>query len=123
MPKEVKDTEVKSVRKTRASPKEDARKRKKKDPNAPKRPSTAFFVFSADKRNEVKQANPGATVGTIAKVLGDMWKKLTEEEKKPYNERAAQDKVRYEQDMQAYNEAKASAHDVGAEDEEEEDEE
>lgn len=41
----------------------------------------------------VKEANPGAGIGDIAKLLGAEWKALTAEEKAPYEERARADKV------------------------------
>lgn len=42
----------------------------------------------------VKEANPGAGIGDIAKLLGAEWKALTAEQKAPYEERARADKVR-----------------------------
>ena len=55
-------------------PKKDAadgktKKAKKiKDPNAPKRPMTAYFLFKGEKRAEVKKSNPDIKVQDIAKV-------------------------------------------------------
>ena len=40
----------------------------KKDPNAPKRPMTAYFLFMGDKRAEVREKNPDFKIGDIAKV-------------------------------------------------------
>ena len=42
--------------------------KKIKDPNAPKRPMTAYFLFMGEKRAEVKQSNPDIKVQDIAKV-------------------------------------------------------
>jgi ABC-type transporter MlaC component len=78
------------------------RKRAKKDPNAPKRALSAFFFFSQIKRPEVQQAHPEHKVGQIAQEMGKMWKALTEQEKKKYEEMASRDKVRYEADMKEY---------------------
>ena len=39
--------------------------RSEKDPNAPKRPLSAYFIFSNESREEVKKANPGSTVGDV----------------------------------------------------------
>ena len=44
----------------------------------------AFIVFCNEKRAQVKEANPEAKMGEITKILGDEWKKMTDEEKKPY---------------------------------------
>jgi len=38
----------------------------------------------------------------IAKKIGEKWGKMTPEEKKPYEEKAAADKVRYEKEMEKY---------------------
>lgn len=45
-----------------------------KDPNAPKRPLSAFFWYSSDERKKLKEQTPTATVGQLAKILGEMWK-------------------------------------------------
>jgi high mobility group protein B1 len=52
-------------------------KRAKKNPDAPKRPMSAFLFYSQDKRRSIKQANPGMRNTEISRVLGDMWKKAT----------------------------------------------
>lgn len=58
-----------------------AKKEKKaKDPDAPKRPASAYILFSNAKRAEVVKANPGAKLPEVAKVLGGMWKALTPEQ-------------------------------------------
>lgn len=47
-----------------------------KDPNAPKRPLSAFFLFSQDERPEIKKKNPSMSVGDISKEIGARWKKV-----------------------------------------------
>uniref|UniRef100_A0A3B3ZRJ7 High mobility group protein B2 n=1 Tax=Periophthalmus magnuspinnatus TaxID=409849 RepID=A0A3B3ZRJ7_9GOBI len=54
-------------------PPKGAKGKKKKDPNAPKRPPSAFFVFCSDHRPKIKADNPGISIGDIAKKLGEMW--------------------------------------------------
>merc|ERR1712212_1427663 len=77
--------------------------KRKKDPNAPKRPQTAFFVFSTKHREEVKkELGEGVRVGDIAKRLGEKWKELTDEDKTEYNEEAARQKVDYDKAMEEY---------------------
>ena len=44
------------------------KKKKKKDPNRPKRNQSAFFLYSNAVRNDVKEQNPEAKFGDIAKV-------------------------------------------------------
>ncbi|KAI8366236.1 high mobility group box domain-containing protein [Blakeslea trispora] len=80
----------------RAADKEDKKKRSKKDPNAPKRGLSAYMFFSQEQRQTVKDENPEATFGQIGKLLGEKWKNMSEEDKKPYVEKAEKDKQRYE---------------------------
>ncbi|CAK6984412.1 high mobility group protein B2b [Scomber scombrus] len=78
------------------------RGRKRKDPNAPKRPPSAFFVFCSEYRPSVKQQYPGLSIGDCAKKLGEMWSKLTQSEKLPYEEKAQKLREKYDRDMVAY---------------------
>lgn len=71
-----------------------------KDKTGPKRPTTAFFAFSSEKRPEIKEAHPDWKVGDIAKELGKLWKEMSDEEKAPYNDIAAKDKERYEREKE-----------------------
>ena len=88
---------------------EGGRKRKKKDPNAPKRPLSAFFLFCADERPAVKVVYPNYSVGDVAKELGDRWNKVSADVKQKYEQKANKDKLRYEQDMNAYKAKKGGA--------------
>jgi len=77
-------------------------KKKKKDPNAPKRNQSSFFLYSNATRNDVKVANPEAKFGQIAQIISRHFKALPEEERAYWDEKAAQDKVRYQRAMEAY---------------------
>lgn len=62
-----------------------------------KRPQTAFFLFMADFRKEYKAAHPDSkNVAAVAKEGGERWKSMTDEEKKPYLDKAAELKAQYE---------------------------
>lgn len=56
-------------------PRATSSKKAGKDPNAPKRPLSAFFLFSQDERPDIKKKNPSLSVGDIAKEIGSRWKK------------------------------------------------
>ena len=71
------------------------KKRKKKDPNAPKRPLSAYFIFMGKKRTEVKEQNADLSTAQVAKKLGAMWKTMTPEDKKVYDDEAAKLKADY----------------------------
>jgi len=81
---------------------EKKKKKKKKDPNKPKVPQSAFLFFSTDKRKDVIAAYPGITFQDIAKKLGEMWKGFTEADKKPYEQKADRDRLRYKEEMEHY---------------------
>ena len=89
-------------------PKKPKTKKKKKpkkplkDPNAPKRAMTSFMVFSGEMRNKVKEENPDMKLVEIASELGRRWKALTDEEKKPYQDKADADKERFNEEMEGY---------------------
>lgn len=105
-----------------------AKKRKKKDPNAPKRPLSTFFLFSQDERPAVKALYPNYSVGEIAKELGERWNKVSPEVKAKYELKATQAKQNYEVEMGKYRGKKplmggAAAHDDDDDDDEEEDDE
>ncbi|KAK7802350.1 hypothetical protein U0070_018100 [Myodes glareolus] len=58
--------------------------KKKKDPNAPKRPPPGFFLFCSEFLTKIKSTNPGISVEDVAKRLGEMWNNFSDSEKQPY---------------------------------------
>ncbi|GIL44113.1 hypothetical protein Vafri_1648 [Volvox africanus] len=78
------------------------KEKKVKDPNAPKKNLTAFMYFSNSNREKVKAENPGIAFGEVGKMLGERWKGMSLDEKAPYEQMAAKDKVRYAEAMKAY---------------------
>lgn len=74
-------------------------KRAKKDPSAPKRPMSAFLFFSQDKRRLIKGENPGMRNTEISRVLGEMWKESSDEQKNPHVEREARERATYKIDI------------------------
>jgi len=100
-------SEVRKTRKASAATTEKVVKGTKKraavkDPNAPKRPLSAFMFFCKDWRERVKSENPEASFADQGKLLGAKWKELDNEEKKPYAKAAAADKERYEVAKEKY---------------------
>ncbi|ODV81707.1 Non-histone chromosomal protein 6 [Suhomyces tanzawaensis NRRL Y-17324] len=76
--------------------------RKKKDPDAPKRSLSAYMFFANETRDIVRAENPGVSFGQVGKLLGERWKKLTADEKVPYETKADADKKRYEKEKAEY---------------------
>ncbi|XP_059191177.1 high mobility group protein B2a [Centropristis striata] len=95
------EREMKSYQPPKGAP---VKGKKKKDPNAPKRPPSAFFVFCSDHRPRIKEENPGISIGDIAKKLGELWSTQTSKDKAPYEARALKLKEKYEKDVAAYKE-------------------
>jgi HMG-box domain len=89
--------------KKRGKGKKRERQPKVKDPNAPKGPTKAYFFFSKDKLAEIKAKDSTLEHKVAQKMCGDIWKKLSEEEKQPYLDQQAEDKVRYDKEMEGYD--------------------
>ncbi|XP_050206676.1 HMG1/2-like protein [Mercurialis annua] len=78
-----------------------------KDPNAPKRPASAFFVFMEEFRKYFKEKFPdNKAVAAVGKAGGEKWKSLTDAEKAPYAEKALKRKAEYETVLAAYKKQK-----------------
>ena len=52
-----------------------------KDPNAPKRPATAYIFFNAEMRPKVKDEHPEMSLAERSKLIGKMWANLKPEKK------------------------------------------
>jgi hypothetical protein len=63
-----------------------------------KRPLSAYMFYSNENREKVmKQFGfEKKQIGDIAKKLGEHWKKMSDKEKTPYNDKAAKAKAAYE---------------------------
>jgi HMG (high mobility group) box len=79
------------------------RKKAKKDPSAPKRNMSAYFLFSIEARPKVKAQNPDAAFGDIARIISAQFKELSDKEKKKWEKKAAEDKDRYQREMADFN--------------------
>jgi len=77
-----------------------------KDANAPKKPQTAYFLWLTENRERIKQENPDVKAGpAIVKLAGSKWAAMTDDQKKPYQERAVEAKKQYEIDFAKYKES------------------
>ncbi|KAL7080424.1 hypothetical protein ACQ4LE_000214 [Meloidogyne hapla] len=74
--------------------------KKTKDPNMPKRAQSAYFIWMQENRERIKK--PGMSVADVAKAAGVEWGKLSASEKSVWEKKAADDKKRYEADMEVY---------------------
>nr|CDS16523.1 fact complex subunit ssrp1 [Echinococcus granulosus] len=93
----------------RQSDKKERKKASKKDPNAPSRPPTAYFIWFNEHRQDIKMSLGGSVgVAEVAKAAGEKWKTLSAEEKAKYQSEADKLKEQYDRDMRAYKEKIAS---------------
>ncbi|KAJ0086113.1 hypothetical protein Patl1_09380 [Pistacia atlantica] len=89
-----------------------------KDPNKPKRPASAFFVFMEEFREQYKKEHPkNKSVAAVGKAGGEKWKSMSEADKAPYVAKAEKRKADYEKELKSYN--KRQAEGPKADDEEE----
>lgn len=99
----------KDIKKRKGAVKETKAKKPKggkklKDPNAPKRPPTAFFIFLNEFREVFKRENPNVKgVTAVGKAGGEKWKSMSEAEKQPFMTKAVQKKSEYDKTISAYN--------------------
>lgn len=63
----------------------------------------AYFLYSVAVRPQVKDSNPDATFGGIAKIISAQFKALDEEERAKWDAKAVADKKRYQEEMATYN--------------------
>ena len=78
-----------------------------KDPDRPKRAKTGYLYFCNHKRPDImkrmRKKNEKINVGAIQKKLGKMWGAMSDDEKNPYVKQSDEDKERYKEEMEVYN--------------------
>lgn len=64
----------------------------------PKRPLSAYMLFSMENREKVMKEFKfeKKQIGDIAKKLGEQWKKMSDKEKTPYTDKAKKAKDAYD---------------------------
>jgi len=84
--------------------------KKRRDPNAPKQPLTAFFIYSSEERQKVKDDNPTFSVVEVAKELGRRWNEISAELKQTFHQRADEERQKYDLEMAQYKQSAAHHH-------------
>eukprot|EP00954_Amorphochlora_amoebiformis_P018663 1327552-Amorphochlora_amoeboformis.AAC.2 len=64
------------------------KKKKLRNPNVPKRPPGAYFLWVADNREKLKDENPESKGREFHRILGGTWNKLPDKKKEAYIHRA-----------------------------------
>ncbi|KAI4314653.1 hypothetical protein L6164_027541 [Bauhinia variegata] len=83
-------------------------KKAAKDPNKPKRPPSAFFVFMSEFRETYNKEHPeNKSVSVVGKAAGNRWKSMSDAEKAPFIAKAEKKKQEYEKTMKRLAEGKS----------------
>lgn len=86
-PKKSKSKADKSAKSDKASEKgtkgkgKGKKQKAEKDPNAPKKPLTAFMLYTNKRRPEIMAKTPGTKITEISAAIGKEWTNMTGEEK------------------------------------------
>jgi hypothetical protein len=73
----------------------------------PRKPATAFVMFSNQWREQIKTENPGISFTDIGRKLGEMWREMKPELKKVYQDRSVEAKEKYLAEKQQWLQARA----------------
>lgn len=77
-------------------------KKKFKHPNASKRSLSAFLLFCSGYHPKIKGKHSDLFIGDTAKKLGEKWNNTAADDGQPYEEKAANLKEKYTEDIAAY---------------------
>merc|ERR1712154_422631 len=83
-----------------------APKKPKQPDSMPKRPQSSYFIFSNERRNQLKDQYPDKKTWELSQLIAAEWKTKTAEEKKVYEDRAAQKKEEYQVTIAQYKKTK-----------------
>jgi len=90
------------VNKDKARYEKELKEFKEKHPDPPKRPISAYILYSNANRDQIAKANPDKPIYEIAKLIGGKWNKLTDNEKKKYFDQQAKLKAAYLKEIDAF---------------------
>jgi hypothetical protein len=80
--------------------------RKKKDKDAPKGPVSAYFHYMMAIRATILADDPKMVFGDVTKECATRFRALTDEGRKEWEDKAVADKVRYKEQLEAYEKEK-----------------
>jgi HMG (high mobility group) box len=83
------------------------KRRAKKHPMAPKRPMSAFLKYSQNKRSDVKEQNPSMSNTDVSRLLGEMWRNASDEERRPYVQEEQIERANYNERIKEWREEQA----------------
>ena len=83
-------------------------RRRKKDPNAPRRPKSAYMFFMQENRARIISGNglDKKKITDVGKAVGEAWRKMSDKQKKSYESKSAADKARYRKELKKWEASK-----------------
>ena len=78
-------------------------KKNKKDKDAPKKAISAYFFYIKERRDSITKEQPNLNNKEIVKKMSEEWNALSDDKKKPYVQKALEDKKRYEKEKADYD--------------------
>lgn len=82
------------------------RRSKKSNVERKKQPGNAYNFFVQDCCSKISEEHPEAKFPALGKLMGERWRSLAPEEKAPFQQKAEEDKIRFEKEQGAGGEAK-----------------
>ncbi|XP_017276420.1 TOX high mobility group box family member 4-A [Kryptolebias marmoratus] len=82
--------------------------RRKKDPNEPQKPVSAYALFFRDTQVAIKGQNPNASFGEVSKIVASMWDSLAEDQKQVYKRKTEAAKKEYLKALATYKASQLS---------------
>ena len=79
-----------------------SKRRKKRDPNEPQKPVSAYALFFRDTQASIKLRNPNANFGEVSKIVAATWDALDPDSKAAYKKRTELAKKEYLRALAAY---------------------
>jgi len=92
-----------------------SKRRKKRDPNEPQKPVSAYALFFRDTQANIKSRHPNANFGEVSKIVAATWDSLDPENKAAYKRRTEVAKKEYLRALAAYRAnlvSKGSGHEL-----------
>lgn len=79
-----------------------AKRQTPREPKKPKRPSSSYAIFTSEARASMAGELRGMTIVEVNGVLSEKWRALSDDEKRPYQERFEESRAAYNKAMKKY---------------------